>query len=85
MTHPYLYDQFCQGNFVVKSHSGDFNAVSGDMKLEQAINRSSKSVGGVNGQQKSLQYVTEWQLIYHETLGIANAFRKNTRYDTAKD
>jgi len=85
VTHPYLYDQFCQGNFVVKSHYGAFNAVAGDMKLEQTINRSSKSVGGVIGQQKSLQYVTEWQLIYHETLGIANAFREITRSDTAKD
>ena len=83
-THPYLYQQFLLGNFVVKTNVGSFNAVPADMKLEQSINRSAKSTSGIIGQQKCLQYVTEWQLIYHEVLDIANAYRQLLHSDTTR-
>ena len=83
-TYPYLYKEFLLGNFVVKAKKGFFNAVSADMALEQSINRSAKSTNGIIGQTKCLQYVTEWQLIYHETLDIANAFRQLLHSDTTK-
>ena len=60
------------------------NAVSADMALEQSINRSAKSTSGIIGQTKCLQYVTEWQLIYHETLDIGNAFRQLRHSNTTK-
>ena len=60
------------GDFVVKTTQGKFNAVAPDMKLEQTINRSSKSSRGIIGNTKALDYVTEWQLIYHEILDISN-------------
>ena len=60
----------------VKTSKGRYNAVAADMKLEQSINRSAKSTPGIIGQTRSLQYVTEWQLIYHEGLDISNAFRE---------
>ena len=37
--HPYIYDMFKKGYFVVKSKEGSLNAVSPDMKLEQTIQR----------------------------------------------
>ena len=49
-----------------------FNAVSLDMKLEQTIQRSQKSSKGIIGQTRRNEYVTEWQLIYHEVFDISN-------------
>ena len=46
------------------------------MKLEQTINRSSR---GIIGHTKALEYVTEWQLIYHEVLDISNFMRSLTK------
>ena len=65
-----------QGDFVVKTTAGSFNAVSGDMKLEQTIQRSSKSSHGIIGRTRNLSYVTEWQMIYHEVLAIKNALQE---------
>lgn len=75
---PYLYQKFCDGNFVVKEKDGKFNAVAPDMKLEQTIQRSQKSSKGIIGQTRRSEYVTEWQLIYHEVLNITNTFRELT-------
>ena len=36
-----------QGHFVVKQRYRSFNAVAGDTKLEQTIQRSQKSTGGI--------------------------------------
>ena len=44
------------------------------MKLEQTINRYAKSTTGIICKTKSLDYVTEWQLIYHEV----NNYSQNT-------
>ena len=47
------------------------------MKLEQTIQKSSKSSHGIISQTRSLNFVTQWQLIYHEVLArISNAFRE---------
>ena len=76
--HPALYQQFILSDFVVKTNEGSFNAVACDMKLEQTINRSAKSTMGIIGKTKALDYVTEWQLIYHEVMDITHTFRALT-------
>ena len=76
--HPDLYLQMISGGFVVKTNPGKFNSVSPDMKLEQSINRSAKSTHGIIGQTRSLNYVTQWQLLYHEVLSISNLFLEIT-------
>ena len=76
--HPELYLKMVAGGFVVKTNRGSFNYVAPDMKLEQSINRSAKSTHGIIGQTKCLNYVTTWQLLYHEMLAISNLFREKT-------
>lgn len=75
---PYLYNKFIQGHFVVKDKEGRFNSVAPDMKLEQTIQRSQKSSKGIVGQTRKCDYVTRWELVYHEILSICNAFRDIT-------
>ena len=67
-----------QGHFVVKQRYGSFNTVAGDMKLEQTIQQSQKSTGGIIGQTRQSEYVTKWEIFYHEILSITNAFRETT-------
>ena len=74
-THTQVYEQFLRGNFVVKTNPGTFNAVSPDMKLEQTIQRSQKSSKGVIGQTRQANYVSEWEVVYHEILAISNTLR----------
>ena len=71
---PEIYDHFKNGEFVVKGKPGTFNAVSHDMKLEQAIQRSKKSQPGIIGQTRQNNYLTEGELGYHEILNISNLF-----------
>ena len=47
-----IYKQLDEGKFVVQTNKGKFKAVLPDMKLEQTINRSQKSAGGIVGQMK---------------------------------
>ena len=54
-----------------------FNAVSTDLALEQAIQRSAKSFNVIIGKTKSADCVAEWFLIYHEELAITNTYRDN--------
>lgn len=64
------------GKFVVKDKAdGYFNAVAPDMKLEQSIQRASKSAGGIVGQTRNLRAMFEWQLIFHEIILISNNLR----------
>ena len=51
--YPELNDNFLKGLFAVKQSQGNFNTVAGDLKLEQTINRSPKSVGGIKNFCKS--------------------------------
>lgn len=46
------------------------------MKLQQSIQRSSKSDGGIVGQTRNLAITVEWQLIFHEILLVSNNFRE---------
>ena len=74
--HPEIYTKFMQGHFVVKQRYGSFNAVAGDMKLERTNHRSQKSTGGIIGQIRQSEYVTKWEIVYHEILSVTNAFRE---------
>ena len=74
--HPELYRKFMM--FVVRDHTGSFNSVAPDMKLEQSIQRASKSQGGIIGQTRNSAVVVEWELIFHEILLIQNNFRELT-------
>ncbi len=68
--HPELYRRFMMSEFVVRDHVGSFNAVAPDMKLEQSIQRASKSQGGIVGQTRNSAVVVDWELIFHEILLI---------------
>ena len=57
--HPEIYEKFMQGHSVVKQNNGVFNAVAQDMKLEQTIQRSKKSVKGIIGQTRQVVYVSQ--------------------------
>ena len=60
--YPETYSQFRDGKFVVKTTNDAFNSVSLDMKLEQTINRTRKSSGGIVGQtKKTLMSLNESQ------------------------
>ena len=48
------------------------------MKLEQTINRPSKGKGGVIGATQRKDFVSIWNLTYHERLAINNLGRKLT-------
>ena len=74
ITHNSLYLSFVSGNFVVKTSPGSFNSVAPDLKLEQSIQRTAKSVKGIIGNTKKTSYVSEWALTYHELLEITNVY-----------
>ena len=44
-----IYQVFLQCQFVVKKTPGKFKSVAADQSLEQTINRSQKSSGGIIG------------------------------------
>ena len=48
------------------------------MKLDQTIQRSNKSSGGVIGKTRNKKFVIEWELACHEILSICNVFRNVT-------
>ena len=52
---PSVFENFKAGKFVVKQTEGQFTAVGADMCLEQTINRSQKSAGGIIGSTKRKQ------------------------------
>ena len=59
-----VYEQLMLRQFVVQTEHGGFKDNSPDMRLEQSIQRSKKSEGGIIGQTKQKAYITEWELIY---------------------
>ena len=85
--HADIHAELLAGRFVVQTSVGIFKAVSPDMKLEQTINWSQKSSGGIAGQTKTDSYVSEWELVYHEVLAISNSYsdlaKSNTRTGSA--
>ena len=60
--YPEIYELFLSRNFVVKTNTGSFNRVAPDMKLEQTIQHSKKSVGRVIGQTSNKKFVTKCEL-----------------------
>ena len=56
-TAPRIYQAFLQGQFVVKRTPGKFKAVAADQSLEQTINRSQKSSGGIIGCARKKDFV----------------------------
>ena len=74
--HPEIYEQFMQGHFVVKQNNREPYAVAPDMKLEQTMQTSKKSVKGIIGQTRQVAYVSQWEILYHEILAISNSFRQ---------
>ena len=56
-----------------------FSAVSLDMKLEQTIQLSQKSIGGIVSQTNQQNYVTEWEIVYHKILSLSNVFKEITK------
>ena len=69
---PSVFENFKAGKFVVKRTEGQFTAVVADMCLEQTINRSQKSAGGIIGSTKRKQVVAQWEIIHHEMLAVVN-------------
>ena len=72
--HPEIHELFLSGHFVVKRNIGSFNGVALDMKLEQTIQHSKKSSGGVIAETSNKKFVIEWELAFHEILSICNVF-----------
>ena len=58
--------------FVVKTTEGSFNAVGGDMALEQTIQTSAKSAVGITGKTKCQDYVSEWAVGTYQPLNLSN-------------
>ncbi|KAL4238796.1 hypothetical protein ACF0H5_003503 [Mactra antiquata] len=69
---PDVFEQFSKGKFVVKQTPGNFKAVGVDQCLEQTINRSQKGSGGIIGSSRKKDFVAEWEIIYHEMMGVSN-------------
>lgn len=63
-------------HFAVRQTKRPFSVVSPDMKLKQTIQRSQKSSKRIIGQTTQQTYMTEWELMYHEVLGIRKCFRE---------
>lgn len=83
---PELYEEFLVGNFTVKPSSTPFSSVGTDQVLEQTINRAGKQPGsGVIGSTKNKEYVTGWNLTYHEISQIKNALCEITHVTTVND
>jgi len=81
-THPELCRRLISGHFIVINWSGFFNAIASDMKLEQMIQKSSKSKSGILEQIKNLFVVIDWQLICHDNLLVTNNLREMTNDTT---
>ena len=67
---PSVFENFKAGQFVVKRTEGQFTAVGADMCLEQTINRSQKSAGGIICSTKRNQSVAQWEMIHHKMLVV---------------
>ena len=60
----------------MKRTPGKFKAVAADQCLEQIINRSQKSSGGIIGSTRKKDFVAEWELIYHEMIPVSSLNRE---------
>ena len=72
------YQSVTISTFVVRDRRGSFNSVELDRKLEQSIQRASKSQGGIVGQPRMFAVVKELELIFVESLLIQDKSRELT-------
>ncbi|CAG9760339.1 unnamed protein product [Ceutorhynchus assimilis] len=75
-TAPKVYEEFIEGNFVVKRLSGNFNQLPVDQALEH-INKSSKDAGGIVGLTKNSSMLDEWFLSYNVVGMMIDEFRSS--------
>ena len=76
ITAPDVHEQFSAGNFPVKGSSGKFNQVWTDLKLEQSINRNSKTAGGLVGISRNENAVNRWHLTANDRVKIVESTRQ---------
>ncbi len=71
VSHPDVYQQFMDGNFVVKATHKTFNQISTDMALEH-VNKVGKVAGGLIGITRSDNARDKWSLTYNERSRIVD-------------
>jgi len=64
-THPDVYQEFQEGNFVVKTSNNKFNQLSTDQALEH-VNKVGKTAGGLIGITRSDNARDQWCLTFNE-------------------
>ena len=74
-TAPEVYQQFMEGNFVVKESEGHLNQVSVDMGLEH-INKLCKRAGGIVGITRSKAALNRWMLTCCELSRLSEDIRQ---------
>lgn len=80
----YKYKELLKGNFTLHWSNVPFTAVAGDQALEQTIHRSGISQSGIIRSTKKKDYVTSWNLTYHETFSIKKLFKTLAHLDNNK-
>ena len=71
-TAPEIQQAFLRSQFVAQRTTGKFKAVAADQSLEQTINRSQKSSGGIIGSTRMKDFIAEWEMIYHEMIAVSS-------------
>ena len=61
-TAPEVFQKFTSGNFPVKGSDNIFNQVWTDLKLEQSLNRHSKTTGGLIGMTQNQEATDKWHV-----------------------
>ena len=61
-TAPEVFQEFKSGNFPVKGSDNIFNQVWTDLKLEQSLNRHSKTTGGLIGMTQNQEATDKWHV-----------------------
>ncbi|KAK4881851.1 hypothetical protein RN001_005170 [Aquatica leii] len=77
---PIVYQEFCDGNFVVKRLNGGFNRISVDQALEY-VNKTSKDAGGIVGLTKNSTRLDEWYLSFSEIGRMVQTFTVSLKLD----
>ncbi|KAK4877224.1 hypothetical protein RN001_009730 [Aquatica leii] len=77
---PIVYQEFCNGNFVVKRLNGGFNRISVDQALEH-VNKTSKDAGGIVGLTKNSTRLDEWYLSFNEIGRMVQTFTVSLKLD----
>ena len=71
-TAPEIHQSFIEGKFVVKRTPGKFKAVAADQCLEQTINRSQRSSGGIIGSTRKKDFVADLEMLYYEMIAVSS-------------